>query len=79
MVGSAFEAGADHVEWVLGEGGAAAAEPMREIVEGCKALSFKLARRREFDPAERIEALAGAWDAAFVRLDDALRDGPARA
>jgi Domain of unknown function (DUF1839) len=73
MVGSAFEAGADHVEWVLGEAGGAASRSMREIVEGCKALSFKLARRREFDPTERIEALAGAWDASFARLDDALR------
>ncbi|MBS1878082.1 MAG: DUF1839 family protein [Actinobacteria bacterium] len=72
MVGSAFEAGADHVEWVLGEGGGDAAGPMREIVDGCKTLSFKLARRREFDPASRIEALAAAWDEAFARLDDAV-------
>jgi hypothetical protein len=73
MVGSAFEAGADHVEWVLEEAGGPAAASMREIVEGCKALSFKLARRRDFDPAERIQALASAWDGAFGRLDDALR------
>ena len=72
MVGSAFEAGADHAEWALGEAGGAAATQMREIVDGCKALSFKLARRREFDPAERIEALAGAWEASFARLEDAL-------
>jgi Domain of unknown function (DUF1839) len=72
MVGSAFEAGADHVEWVLGESGGPAAGQMREIVDGCKALSFKLARRREFDPTERIEALAGAWEGAFARLEDAL-------
>jgi hypothetical protein len=73
MVGSAFEAGADHVDWVLGEPAAPTAAAMREIVDGCKTLSFKLARRREFDPSERIEALAGAWDEAFARLDDALR------
>ncbi|MBS1860916.1 MAG: DUF1839 family protein [Actinobacteria bacterium] len=72
MVGSAFEAGADHVEWALGEAGAPAAASMREIVEGCKALSFKLARRREFDPTERIEALARAWEASFAGLEDAL-------
>lgn len=72
MVGSAFEVGADHVDWVLGEAGAGAVSSMGEIVEGCKALSFKLARRREFDPAPRIEALAGSWDAAFSKLDDAL-------
>jgi Domain of unknown function (DUF1839) len=72
MVGSAFEIGADHVEWVLGEEGAGAASSMREIVDGCKTLSFKLARRREFEAAPRIEALADSWDAAFAKLDDAL-------
>jgi Domain of unknown function (DUF1839) len=72
MVGSAFEAGADHVEWLLGAAGAEAAASMRAIVEGSKTLSFKLARRREFDPAPRVEALAGAWDEAFAKLDDAL-------
>lgn len=73
MVGSAFEAGADHVEWVLGEPAAPAVAAMREVVDGCKALSFRLARRREFDPAPRVEALAAAWHEAFTRLDDALR------
>jgi hypothetical protein len=73
MVGSAFEAGADHVDWVLGESATASSTAMREIVDACKTLSFKLARRRPFDPSERIEALAGAWEKSFARLDDALR------
>ena len=73
MVGSAFEVGATHVEWVLGDVGEAAATAMREIVAGCKALSFKLARRREFDPAPAIECLAAAWERAFAELEDALR------
>ncbi len=72
MVGSAFEVGASHVEWVLGDAGAPAAERMREIVAGSKTLSFKLARRREFDPAPAVEALAGAWSAGFAELDRAL-------
>ena len=72
MVGSAFEVGASHVEWVLGDAGAAAAARMREIVAGSKTLSFKLARRREFDPAPAVEALAGAWAAGFAELDRAL-------
>lgn len=72
MVGSAFEVGASHVEWVLGERGAPAAARMREIVAGSKAVSFKLARRREFDPAPAVEVLAGAWSAAFAELDRAL-------
>jgi hypothetical protein len=72
MVGSAFEVGGSHVEWVLGDAGAPAAEQMREIVAGSKTLSFKLARRREFDPGPAVEALAGAWSAAFAELDRAL-------
>jgi hypothetical protein len=72
MVGSAFEVGASHVEWVLGDEGAAAAASMGEIVAGCKTLSFKLARRREFDPAPAVAALAAAWSAAFAELDDVL-------
>jgi hypothetical protein len=72
MVGSAFEVGASHVEWVLGEAGAPAAARMREIVAGSKTLSFKLARRREFDPAPAVAALASAWSASFAELDRAL-------
>jgi hypothetical protein len=72
MVGSAFDVAASHVDWVLGDAGAPAAERMREIVAGSKTLSFKLARRREFDPAPAVEVLAGAWSAAFAELDRAL-------
>ncbi|MFT3863158.1 MAG: DUF1839 family protein [Solirubrobacterales bacterium] len=72
MVGSAFEVGATHVTWVLGDEGDRAAARMGEIVGGCKALSFKLARRREFDPSPAVAALAEAWDGAFAELEDAL-------
>jgi hypothetical protein len=62
MAGAAFEILGDHAAWLLGED----ADPVREatnaIVEGCKALSFRMARRRPFDPAERIDALATAWE-----------------
>lgn len=73
MVGSAFEVGATQVEWTLGEAGAAAVAAMLEIVGGCKTLSFKLARRREFDPAPAVAELGAAWRAAFEELEDALR------
>ncbi len=73
MVGSAFEVGATHVEWVLGVAGGGAAARMREIVAGCKTLGFKLARRREFDPAPAVESMAAAWAASFTELEDALR------
>jgi hypothetical protein len=72
MVGSAFELAASHVDWLLGAGGAAAAEPMRRIVDGSKVLSFKLARRRAFDAEPAVAALAEAWDEAMAALDSAV-------
>jgi hypothetical protein len=72
MVGSAFEVGASHVSWLLQDAGAPAAAAMERIVEGSKALSFKLARRRAFDPEPAIAELASAWDEAFAALDRAL-------
>lgn len=73
MVGSAFEAGASHVQWLLQADAAEAAARMSTIVQGSKALSFKLARRRAFDPEPALADLAQAWEQAFAALDDALR------
>jgi hypothetical protein len=72
MVGSAFEVGASHVDWLLGADGAPAAAAMGRIVEGCKVLSFKLARRRPFDPEPAIAELAAGWEEAFGALERAL-------
>jgi hypothetical protein len=72
MVGSAFEVGGSHVDWLLGEAGAPALAAMGEIVDGCKILSFKLARRRAFDPEPAIVTLARSWDEAFAALEGAL-------
>lgn len=72
MAGSAFEVAASQAEWILGEGAARASEALLRIVEGCKVLSFRLARRRAFEPSETLSALAEAWDEAMGRLDDAL-------
>ena len=72
MAGSAFEAAASHVDWLLGEPGAAASAALRQIVDGCKVLSFRLARRRPFEPEAAVAALAAAWDEAVTRLDDLL-------
>jgi hypothetical protein len=72
MVGSAFELAADHLDWLLGPGGAPVTEAMRPIVDGSTALSFKLARRRAFDPEPSVAAMAQAWDEALTRLGDAL-------
>lgn len=72
MAGSAFELAADHVRWLLGEGGDPAAEAFGRIAESCKVLSFRLARRRAFEPAERIAELAAAWSEGMAALDLAL-------
>ncbi|HEY6397470.1 MAG TPA: DUF1839 family protein [Solirubrobacteraceae bacterium] len=72
MVGSAFELLADHVEWVLRDEGGAAAGALRRIVEGSKIVSFRLARRRAFDPGPALAELAQAWDEGMEALGQAL-------
>ena len=42
---------------------------LSEIVEGCKLLSLKLARRREFDTEPAVAELAEAWNEAHSALD----------
>ncbi len=72
MVGSAFELCADHIEYVLGDDGGPAAAALRRIVEGTKTVSFRLARRRAFDPEPALAALAEAWDEGMEELGRAL-------
>jgi hypothetical protein len=72
MVGSAFELCADHLEWVLGEEGEAAAAAMRRIVDGSKVISFRLARRRTFELEPVIAPLAEAWEEGMEELARAL-------
>jgi hypothetical protein len=72
MVGAAFELLADHVDWVLGTAGAEAVAASRRIVEGSKTVSFRLARRRPFDPEPALASLAEAWDEGMAALGRAL-------
>jgi hypothetical protein len=72
MLGSAFEVGASYSDWLLGADGAEAAAAMGRIVETSKVLSFRLARRREFDPQPYLTEMAGAWDEAMAALDGAV-------
>jgi hypothetical protein len=72
MAGSTFEALGSHVRWLLGEQGEGVAGQLEQIVSACKVLSFRLARRKSFDPAETIEALALAWEQAMSGLEHAL-------
>lgn len=59
---------ADHARWLWGAKAAEVVAAMEEIVKGCKALSFRLARRKAFDPEPPIAALAGAWERATAGL-----------
>jgi Domain of unknown function (DUF1839) len=68
MAGSAFEVCASHVDWLFGDAGTEAAETFRQIVDGCKMLSLKLARRRAFEPRPVLDDLAAAWDRAMHAL-----------
>jgi uncharacterized protein DUF1839 len=72
MAGAGFELLGSHVEWLLGNKGEPATEAMARIVDGCKVLGFKLARRRPFDPTEAMESLSGAWTEAIDALGDAV-------
>jgi hypothetical protein len=69
MVGSAFEVAASQAEWLLGDAAGPASQALRRIVEGCKVLSFRLARRRQFEPESVLSAAAAAWDQAMELLD----------
>ncbi len=69
MAGAGFEVLAAHVDWLFGEAADSAVSALERIVEATKVLSFKLARRRAFDPSEAITAMAGDWDLAMQRLD----------
>ena len=58
MAGASFDLLRAHLGWLLGPAAATTLDP---IVEGCQILSFRLARRRAFDPAPAIAAMAEAW------------------
>lgn len=64
--GAAYESARSFVEWLTP--GHPAVEPLTRQVDGAKALLFKLARRRAFDPAGTIDGLATAWEETFEAL-----------
>jgi Domain of unknown function (DUF1839) len=61
MAGSAFEIAADYARWLFGAEADGVAATLEQVVDGCKTLSFRLARRRPFDPEPLIAALADGW------------------
>ena len=69
MAGASFDLLRAHVSWLLG---AEAARTLDPIVEGSQILSFRLARRRLFDPAPTLGSMAKAWAAAMMGLERAI-------
>jgi hypothetical protein len=72
MVGAAFELLGDHIRWLFGADGTDAAAGFQGIVEGSKTVSFRLARRRAFDPEPVIAGMAEAWDQAMDAIGQLL-------
>ncbi|MGH2914307.1 MAG: DUF1839 family protein [Solirubrobacteraceae bacterium] len=69
MAGAAFEIASDHARWLFGDPVADIEAAARELVDGCKALSFRLARRRRFDCRPATAALADAWERVISGLE----------
>jgi hypothetical protein len=70
LAGSGFEALGSYVEWLFGSDAGEATEAISGFVDACKVLSFRLARRREFDPQGQISAMAASWERAIGTLAD---------
>jgi Domain of unknown function (DUF1839) len=69
MAGAAFDLLRAHLNWLFDEQAGKVLDP---IVDGCQLLSFRLARRRAFDPGPAIARMAGTWDATMADLERAL-------
>ena len=54
---------------VFSQRGAEAVEALLSIVDSCKVLSFKLARRRAFDPTPLLAELVDSWERSQALLD----------
>jgi Domain of unknown function (DUF1839) len=72
MVGAAYELAATQAEWLFGKRGAPAGAAMRAIVDGCKVLGFRLARRREFDAGPALAGLSEGWRGAIAALEEVV-------
>ncbi len=69
MAGASFDLLRTHVDWLIDAKSAGAFDP---IVEGCQILSFRLARRKAFDPTPAIAEMAEAWEEAIAGLDHTI-------
>ena len=69
MAGSAFGLCSAHVGWLYGADGARCVDALDRLVETSKVMSFKLARRRDFDPGPLLDGMREAWETAMEDLD----------
>ena len=69
MAGASFDLLRAHVAWLVNDEAARTLDP---IVEGSQILSFRLARRRLFDPAPTIDSMADAWSSAMASVQRAI-------
>jgi hypothetical protein len=72
MVGAAFELAASQAEWMVGADAAPTVTAMRTVVDGCKVLGFRLARRRPFDPEPVLASLSEGWRGAIAALEEVV-------
>jgi hypothetical protein len=70
MGGSAAEIVGAQAAWLFGSRASVAQDALGRVVEGCKVLSFRIARKRAFDTAAVLAPTATAWTEAMERLDE---------
>jgi hypothetical protein len=68
QAGAAFECALAYLDWAFPDEGAAAKAALARQVADAKSLLLKLARRRAFDPTERVAALAADYDRTIEAL-----------
>ncbi len=73
MAGSAAAVSGTYAGWAFGRDADLASEAFERVAQACRALSFRLARRRAFDPAPLLSAAAGDWRTGLDLLDDLAR------
>jgi Domain of unknown function (DUF1839) len=73
MAGSSFEVCASFLGWLYGDQAVDGCASLTRLVTGCKALSFKLARRRPFDVATAGAELEAEWANAMAAVAALVR------
>ena len=70
LAGSGFEALGSYIDWLFGSDAGDAGEAIAAFIDACKILSFRLARRRDFDPQAQISAMASNWERTIAALEN---------